>query len=118
MIGYICSAVTDFIVTFADDSDIVNLRGWSLGSFSGMSWENVWTALLIVGVVSVIVFLMSKPIGAYQMGAHYAPSMGGHIRVVRVARIVLPASCRPASRPLPGPSLSWASRCPISSSGP
>ena len=35
MIGYICSAVTDFIVTFADDSDIVNLRGWSLGSFSG-----------------------------------------------------------------------------------
>ena len=23
MIGYICSAVTDFVVTFADDSDIV-----------------------------------------------------------------------------------------------
>ncbi|MBR3374581.1 MAG: iron chelate uptake ABC transporter family permease subunit, partial [Firmicutes bacterium] len=30
MIGYICSAITDFIVTFASDSDIVNLRGWSL----------------------------------------------------------------------------------------
>ena len=26
MIGYICSAVTDFVVTFADDSDIVNLH--------------------------------------------------------------------------------------------
>ena len=89
MIGYICTAVTDFIVTFADDSDIVNLRGWSLGSFSGMSWENVWTALIIIGVVSVIVFFMSKPIGAYQMGEHYAQSMGVNIRVFRVALIVL-----------------------------
>ena len=33
MISYICSAVTDFVVTFADD-DIVNLHGWSQGSFS------------------------------------------------------------------------------------
>ena len=41
MIGYICSALTDFLVTFADDSSIVNLHNWSLGSFSGMSWENV-----------------------------------------------------------------------------
>ena len=29
MIGYICTAVTDFVVTFADDSDIVNLHNWS-----------------------------------------------------------------------------------------
>ncbi|MBQ9437737.1 MAG: iron chelate uptake ABC transporter family permease subunit, partial [Lachnospiraceae bacterium] len=27
MIGYICNAITDFLVTFAEDSDIVNLRG-------------------------------------------------------------------------------------------
>ena len=26
MIGYICSAITDFVVTFADDADIVNLH--------------------------------------------------------------------------------------------
>lgn len=41
MISYICSAVTDFVVTFADDSNIVNLHNWSLGSFSGISWEQV-----------------------------------------------------------------------------
>ena len=38
MIGYICSAITDFVVTFADDSNIVNLHNWSMGSFSGTSW--------------------------------------------------------------------------------
>ena len=43
MIGYICSLITDFVVTFADDSNIVNLHNWSLGSFSGTSWDNVFS---------------------------------------------------------------------------
>ena len=89
MIGYICSAVTDFIITFAEDSDIVNLHGWSLGSFSGMSWDGVVTATIIVGITSALVFLLSKPIGAYQLGEAYAQSMGVNIKLFRVALIVL-----------------------------
>ena len=89
MIGYICSAITDFVVTFADDSDIVNLHGWSLGSFSGMSWDNVRIAAILVGITALAVFLLSKPIGAYQLGEAYAQSMGVNIRVFRVALIVL-----------------------------
>ena len=54
MIGYICSAVTDFVVTFADDSDIVNLHGWSQGSFSGMSWSNVYISCVVVGITLVL----------------------------------------------------------------
>lgn len=89
MIGYICSAITDFVVTFAEDSDIVNLHGWSLGSFSGMSWDNVRIAAILVGVTTLAVFLLSKPIGAYQLGEAYAQSMGVNIRVFRVALILL-----------------------------
>lgn len=89
MIGYICSAVTDFVITFAEDSDIVNLHGWSQGSFSGMSWDNVTVAAVLVGITSALVFLMSKPIGAYQLGEAYAQSMGVNIRVFRVALILL-----------------------------
>ena len=89
MIGYICSAITDFVVTFAEDSDIVNLHGWSLGSFSGMSWDNVTTAAILVGVTTLAVFLLSKPIGAYQLGEAYAQSMGVNIRVFRVTLILL-----------------------------
>lgn len=89
MISYICSAVTDFVVTFAEESDIVNLRGWSLGSFSGMSWSNVRIALVLVGITFVCTFLISKPIGAYQMGEAYARSMGVNIRVFRVVLILL-----------------------------
>ena len=48
MIGYICSAITDFVVTFADDADIVNLHNWSKGSFSGMTWDNVLIMAIVV----------------------------------------------------------------------
>ena len=58
MIGYICSAITDFVVTFAEDSDIVNLHGWSQGSFSGMSWSNVEVAATVIGVTVVLTFFL------------------------------------------------------------
>ena len=89
MIGYICSAITDFVVTFAEDSDIVNLHGWSQGSFSGMTWGNIGIAGAIVGVTMVFTFFLSKPIGAYQLGEAYAQSMGVNIRVFRVVLILL-----------------------------
>ena len=89
MIGYICSAITDFVVTFADDSDIINLHGWSLGSFSGSSWSNIRVAAVIVAVAAVWTFLLSKPIGAYQLGEHYAQSMGVNIQLFRILIILL-----------------------------
>ncbi len=89
MIGYICSAVTDFVVTFADDSNIVNLHNWSLGSFSGMTWGNVRMMFLVVGVTLILTFLMSKPIAAYQLGESYAQSLGVNIRLFRAALILL-----------------------------
>ncbi len=77
------------MVTFAEDSDIVNLHGWSQGSFSGMSWSNVGVAAVVVGVTLVLTFMLSKPIGAYQMGEAYAQSMGVNIKAFRVALILL-----------------------------
>ncbi len=89
MIGYICSAITEFLVTFAEDSDIVNLHGWSQGSFSGADWSGTGTAAVIVGIAFVCVFLLAKPIGAYQMGEAYAQSMGVNIRRFRMELIIL-----------------------------
>ena len=89
MIGNICSAVTDFVVTFASDSDIVNLHNWSLGSFSGMNWSNVQVAATVIVTTVIITFCMSKPIGAFQLGENYAQSMGVNIKVFRALLILL-----------------------------
>ena len=89
MIGYICSAVTDFVITFAEDSNIVNLHNWSMGSFSGISWDNIRVMTPVVLVSLVCVFLLSKPISAYQLGEGYARSMGVNIAAFRVVLILL-----------------------------
>ena len=52
MVSYICSAVTDLAVTFADDSNIVNLHNWSLGSFSGITWDNISVMAAVPGTRS------------------------------------------------------------------
>lgn len=89
MIGYICSAITDFVVTFADDSNIVNLHNWSMGSFSGTSWGNVRTMAIVVLVAFVLTILLSKPMAAYQLGEGYAQSLGVNVRRFRVELILL-----------------------------
>lgn len=89
MVGYICTAVTDFLITFADEQNIVNLYNWAQGSFSGMTWDNVWIMTAVSLISSLLVFLLSKPIGAYQLGENYAQSMGVNIRAFRGALITL-----------------------------
>ena len=89
MIGYICSAITDFIITFASDESIVNLHHWSQGSFSGTSWGDVRVMAIVVLIASVFTFTLSKPIGAYQLGEQYAQSVGVNIKTFRIILVLL-----------------------------
>ena len=75
MVGYICSAATNFLIAFADDQSIVNLHNWSLGSFSGSSWDDV--AVITVVVITV------------QLGEAYAKSVGVNVARFRVALVLL-----------------------------
>lgn len=89
MIGYICSAITELVVTFADDADIVNLHNWSQGSFSGMTWDNVKVMAVVVAVTFFVVFLLAKPLSAYQLGEVYAGNLGVNVRALRIALVLL-----------------------------
>lgn len=89
MIGYICSAVTDIVVAFAQDSNIVNLHNWSMGSFSGVTWGNVEAAAALVLPCLGAAFLLSKPMAAYQMGEAYARSVGVPVRAFSAALVLL-----------------------------
>ncbi len=89
MIGYICSAITDFLIAFADDSDIVNLHSWSQGSFSGASMEGAITCIFIVGFALIMVLILSKSLDALRLGESYARSVGVNVRLARVLIILL-----------------------------
>ena len=89
MIGYICSAVTEFVVTFASDAEIVNLHNWSRGSFSGMNWDQVTVMTVVTALAFTAVLWLSKPLGAYRLGESYAQNLGVNIRLLRVALVIL-----------------------------
>lgn len=103
MVGYICGAVTDFLIAFANDNDIINLTSWSMGTFSGASWDNVKTALTlcILGVFAAWIF--SKPMGAYTLGEGYAKSMGVNVKLFRVILILLSSLLSSCVTALAGP---------------
>ncbi len=89
MIGYICSAITELVVTFADDAQIVNLHNWSRGSFSGTTWDNVAVMAVTVAATSTAVFCLSKPLSAYQLGESYAKNLGVNVKALRSAMVLL-----------------------------
>ena len=103
MIGYICSAVTDFVVTFADDSNIVNLHNWSLGSFSGITWDNVKVIAVLVLITFICIIFLSKPIAACQLGEAYAASIGVNLRLFRTALVFLASLLAAAVTAFAGP---------------
>ncbi len=103
MIGYICNAVTEFVVTFADDANIVNLHHWSMGSFSGVSGANARVIAWTVLALTALSFLLSKPMGAYQLGEGYAQNMGVNIRRFRAELILLSSALSACVTAFAGP---------------
>lgn len=89
MISYICSAITDFLVTFADDSNIVNLHNWSMGSFSGLKWSNILLIINVITIAMLLTIFMSKSMDAFRLGEAYAKSAGINIKVFRRNLILL-----------------------------
>lgn len=89
MIGYICSAVTELVVTFANDADIVNLHNWSQGSFSGMTWDNVKVMAVVVAMAVIAAVILSKPLSAYRLGEIYAQNLGVNVRLLQVQIVII-----------------------------
>lgn len=89
MAGYVCSAVTDILKSFADKESIANFTLWTMGSFSGFTWEQVRILWAVAVIFIIAAFLMSKPLNALLLGERYAQSMGVGIRAFRVGIVVI-----------------------------
>ena len=102
MIGYICSAITDIVVAFAQDSNIVNLHNWSQAAFRRDMGQcagcGTGGAACTGGILSAF-----QAHGRYQMGEAYARSVGVNVKPFSAALVAAfqPAG-RPASPPLRG----------------
>ena len=103
MIGFLAGAVRSILTAFADLETVGRLTLWTMGSFSGFTWQQVWILLTITGVFSLAAILMSKPLNALLLGEKYAVSMGVSIRFFRIAIIVIASVLTAALTAFAGP---------------
>ncbi|KHD38567.1 iron ABC transporter permease [Clostridium acetobutylicum] len=89
MVGYICSAVTNVLSAFADKQQLQFFTMWTLGSFSGFTWKNIYI-LFFIGIPSLLAaFLIVKPLNAFLLGEQYAKSLGIKIKLFRIIVIII-----------------------------
>ena len=77
------------MITFASENNIANLQNWSLGSFSGVTWDMLKVSSWIIIPATILVFFLSKPLEGYLLGENYAKSMGINIKAFRVTLVIL-----------------------------
>lgn len=89
MFGYITSAGTNLMITFAEQEKIASLTIWSMGSFSGVTWNMLRLSTVVIMPTMILIFCLSKPLEGYLLGENYAKSIGINIKVFRIILIFL-----------------------------
>jgi len=89
MLSYFSSALVSALYHWADLEQSRQFVVWGLGSFDGVSSENIqWILPLISVSIGALVFLI-RPLNAFVLGEDYAKSLGINIRRTKVILILV-----------------------------
>ncbi|SHJ18801.1 FecCD family ABC transporter permease [Lutispora thermophila] len=103
MIGYLCTAVTNILKTFAENEKLKEFIIWTMGSFSGFTWDQLKIMTIIVIPFLFGAFMISKPLNAFLLGEEYAKSMGVNIKFFRICIILVSSVLTAAVTAFAGP---------------
>lgn len=103
MMGYLCSAITTILVALAEKERLHGFVLWTLGSFSGFTWQQVYLLVMVAVPLLAFSFFLGKPLNAFLLGENYARSMGVSIKALRVTIVVLASSLTGAVTAFAGP---------------
>jgi iron complex transport system permease protein len=103
MAGYLCSAVTGILIAFAEKEKLHNFIMWTMGSFSGFTWTQVYVVSAISIVFLTAAYLMCKPLNAMLLGEKYAKSMGVGIKKFRILIVLISSVLTAAITAFAGP---------------
>lgn len=91
MVGNIAGALVNMIQNFANPDSLKLFIVWTLGSLSGVGWNELPTLAIGVVIALVVVLLLIKPLNGLLLGEDYARGLG--INVERTRWMMLVASC-------------------------
>ena len=83
MIGYITNSAISLLNFFATDEGVKSYMVWGMGSFGGVSMDNmpVFASVTLFGLLGAL--LLIKPLNALLLGDRYAENLGVNILRVR-----------------------------------
>ena len=83
MIGYISNSAISLLNFFATDEGVKSYMVWGMGSFGGVSMDNmpVFVIVTLAGLMGAL--LLIKPLNALMLGDRYAENLGVNILRVR-----------------------------------
>jgi len=83
MIGYITNSAISLLNFFATDEGVKSYMVWGMGSFGGVSMNNmpVFACVTLIGLLGAL--LLIKPLNALLLGDRYAENLGVNILRVR-----------------------------------
>ena len=91
MVGNIAGALVNMIQNFANPDSLKLFIVWTLGSLSGVSWEELPTLAIGIAIAAIIVLMLIKPLNGLLLGEDYARGLGIHIERTRWMMVL--ASC-------------------------
>ncbi len=84
LIGYIATAVTGVLKSFASEENLHSFVVWGLGSFSRVTGGQVGVFVGLSGVFLAASLLLAKPLNLLLLGERYAANLGLNVRRARM----------------------------------
>ena len=91
MVGNIAGALVNMIQNFANPDSLKLFIVWTLGSLSGVSWNELPTLIICILIAFIVVLMLIKPLNGLLLGEDYARGLGIHVERTRWMMVV--ASC-------------------------
>lgn len=88
MFGYFTAALINVLFLWANETDTREYVVWGLGSFEGLNSTELMIFALLIVTLSLLCFLLVKPLNALVAGVDYAASIGINIKTTRLLIIV------------------------------
>lgn len=91
MVGNIAGAIVNMLQNFANPDSLKLFIVWTLGSLSGVGWEEIPTLVVSIAIATIVVLMLIKPLNGLILGEDYARGVG--INVERTRWMMVIASC-------------------------
>lgn len=89
MVGYLTSSAISLLNFFATEEGVKSYLVWGMGSFGGVSLQQLpfFAAVVLAGLVGAV--LLIKPLNALLLGTHYAANLGVRVRRLRFLLLLI-----------------------------